>query len=124
MLQRRQQVGLAQADHRDVDERRGSRAARLLEVTDDEGVVARLLASIAFADDLRGAAELGQRVEGMVGRVEPVHLETHAGRRHPGQHGLQPLDVGRLFDRMNEALVPDAGHGQTFSLKTRDALVS
>ena len=110
--QRGQQVGLAQADHRDVDGALDLDQAGLLEMADHEGIVARLLGGQRIADDLGGAAELGQRMEGMVRRIEAVDLEIHAGGRDLGQHRLQPLDVGRLFDGMNEALVPDPRQGQ------------
>ena len=73
-----QQVGLAQADHRDVDGTTNLDQAGLLEMTDHERVVAGLLGSDRMADDLGGAAKLGQRMEGMIGRIEAVHLETDA----------------------------------------------
>ena len=105
--QRGEQVGLAQADHRDVDGAADLEQAGLLEVADHESVVARLFRLQRMADDLRGAAELGQRMEGVIGRIEAVNLEAHARARDLVEQRLQALDIRRLFDRMDEALVPD-----------------
>jgi len=42
----------------------------------------------------------------MVGRIEPVHLETPAGAGDRVQLVLQALDIGRLLDRVDKALIP------------------
>ena len=79
----------------------------LLEVADHESVVARLFRLQRMTDDLRGAAELGQRMEGVIGRIEAVDLEAHARARDTVEQRLEPLDIRSLLDRMDEALVPD-----------------
>jgi hypothetical protein len=79
--QRCQQVGFAQSDHGDVEGAADFQEAGFLEVSDDEAVIARALGFECVADRLRGAAEFRQRMEKVVGWVEPVHLEFDAGRR-------------------------------------------
>ena len=105
--ERGEQVGLAEADDRDVDGAADFEQPGLLEVADHEGVVARLFRLQRVADDLRGAAELGQRMEGVIGRIEAVDLEAHARARDAVEQRLEPLYIRSLFDRMDEALVPD-----------------
>jgi hypothetical protein len=61
------------------------------------------------ADRLRGAAEFRQRMEEMVGRIEAMDLEPDVGTGGCIQRRLQPLDVGRLLGRMDEALIPQPG---------------
>ena len=107
--QRGQEIGLAQPDHGDVERAADFEEARLLEVADDEAVVSGALGLERVADRLRRAAEFGQRMEQMVGRIEPVHLEPDAGGGGRVQQRLQPLDIGRLLDRMHEALIPQPG---------------
>ena len=107
--QRRQQIGLAQPDHGDVERAADFQQARLLEMADDEGVISRAFGFERVADRLRGAAEFRQRMEQMVGRIEAVDLEPDAGGGGRVQQRLQPLDVGRLLDRMDEALIPQPG---------------
>src|SRR5262249_25024065 len=45
----------------------------------------------------------------MVGRIEAMDLEPDAGTGGCVEQRLQPLDVGRLLDRMDEALIPQPG---------------
>ena len=78
--QRCQHVGFAQSDHGDVEGAADFQEARLLEVSDDEGVIARALGFECVADRLRGAAEFRERMEKVVGRVESANLEFDAGR--------------------------------------------
>ena len=84
----------------------GLQKAGLLEVADDEGVVTSALRLQGIADRLRGAAEFRQRVKQMIGRIEAVYFEPVTWTGHRIQETLQPLDIGRLLDRMNEALIP------------------
>ena len=97
---------LAEADHRDVERTADFQQARLLEMADHEGIIASLFGFKRVADRLRGAAEFRQRVKQMVGRVEAMDLEPDAGTGHGVQQALQPFNVRRLLDRMDEALVP------------------
>src|SRR5258708_26950049 len=69
-----EQIRLAERDDRNVQRTAGFQQARLLEMADDKSVVTLALGLDAVADRLRRAAELGQRMEKMVGRIEPVHL--------------------------------------------------
>ena len=82
---------------------------RLLEMADDEGIVAGALCFECIADGLRRAAKFGQRMEMSVGRVEAMHLEPRRRDRDMVEKSLQALDVRRLLDRMNKALIPDPG---------------
>ena len=107
--QRRKQGRLAQADDRDIERAADFQKAGLLEVADDEGIVSRALRLQRVADRLRGAAEFRQRVEQMIGRIEAVDLEPDAGTGCRVQQTLQPLDVGSLLDRVDEALIPQPG---------------
>ena len=107
--QRRKQIGLAQANHGNVQRAANFQKARLLEMADDECIVARALRLERVADRLRGAAKFRQRMEVMVGRIEAMDFEPDAGTGGRVQQRLQPLDVGRLLGRMDEALIPDAG---------------
>src|SRR5262249_36126271 len=77
--------------------------------TDDEGVVPCPLRVQRIADRLRRAAEFGQRMEEVVGRIEATDLEPDARTGSRVEQRLQPLDVGRLLGRMNEALIPQPG---------------
>ena len=106
--QRREQIGLAETDHRNVECAADFQKARLLKMADDKGVVTVALRLDGDADHLCGAAEFRQRMEKMIGRIEAVDFELHAGACGRIECRLQPLDIGRLFDRMNEALIPDA----------------
>ena len=103
----REQIGLAEADHRDVDGAADFQQAGLLEVADHEGIVARLFCFQRMTNDLPGATEFGQRMKEAIGRIEAVDLEADARARDAVEQRLQPLDIRRLFDRMDETLVPD-----------------
>ncbi len=107
--QGRDHVGLSQADHGNIDGAAQLDQGGLLEVAEHEGVVSFLLGLEGVADHLTGAAELAQRMEGEVRRIEAEDLEADARARDRIEHGLQAIDVRRLLDRMNEALVPDPG---------------
>ncbi len=109
MLKRGKQRRLAQADDGNVDRSADLQKAGLLEVADDEGVIARALRLQGIADRLRGAAEFRQRMEQMIGRIEAVYFEPDTRTGHRIQQALQPLDIGRLLGRMDEALVPQPG---------------
>src|SRR5579864_6064649 len=52
----------------------------LLQMADDEGIVAGALGFQGVADRLCRAAEFGQRVKMAVGRIQAVNLEAHTGR--------------------------------------------
>jgi hypothetical protein len=43
-----------------------------------------------------------------IGRVEAMDFETDIRRRNLIQKRLQPFDIRRLLDRMDEALIPDS----------------
>src|SRR4029077_2846788 len=81
--------------------------ARLLEMAEHEGVVTFFLGPQGVADDLRGGAKFGQRMQGGVGCIEAVDFKARVGSRDLVEQCLQAFDVGRLLHRMNEALVPD-----------------
>ena len=100
------QARLAQPDHRDVERPPALQQARLLEMPDDDGVVACPLRFKRVADGLRGAAKLRERMDQMIGRIETLDLECVTGRRHRIQFGLQAVDIGGLLHRMDEALIP------------------
>ena len=108
--ERGQQVGFAERDDRDVDRTADLEKARLLEMAEHEGVVALLLGLQGVADHLTGAAEFGQRMEGMVGRIEAVRFEARIGAGNLVEQRLQALDIGCLPNGMNEALVSDPRH--------------
>src|SRR5262249_4767306 len=74
-----------------------------------ERVVSCALRVQSVADGLRRAAEFRQRMEEVVGRVEAMDLEPNVGTGGCVEQCLQPLDVGRLLDRMDEALIPQPG---------------
>src|SRR5262249_7381680 len=109
----------------DVDRTADFQKAGLLEVTDDEDVVSLALRVESIADGLRSAAEFRQRMEEVVGRIEAMDLEPDAGTGGCVQQRLQPLDVGRLLDRMDEALISQPGgtgrFGHTLSPSINDA---
>ena len=113
--QRRQQIGFAQSNHGDVEGAADLQEAGFLEMSDDEAVIARALGFECVADRLCGAAEFRQRMEKVVGWVEPVHLECDAGRCGRVEQRLQALNVRRLLDRMHEALIPQPGGTRRFS---------
>jgi hypothetical protein len=100
-------------------------------VADHESVVTRLFRFQCMADDLPGAAELGQRMKKAIGRIETVNLEADARARNAVEQRLESLDIRRLFYRMDEALIPDPHlvlrhrtASYVFSLKSSTALVS
>ena len=76
-------------------------------MADHECIISRALGFERVADGLRSAAEFGERMEEMVGRIKPVHLEADAGTGGRIQRRLQPLDIGRLLDGMDKALIPE-----------------
>src|SRR5215470_19972278 len=104
-----QAVSLRRDQPRGCRPHRGFPKAGLLEVTDDEGVVSLTLRVQSIADGLRRAAKFRQRMEQVVGRIEAMDLEPDAGTGGCVQQRLQSLDVGRLLDRMDEALIPKPG---------------
>jgi hypothetical protein len=73
------------------------------------GVVTGAFRLQGIADRLRGAAELRQRVEQVIGRIEAVHFEPDTRTGHRIQQTLQTLHIGRLLGRVDEALVPQSG---------------
>src|SRR5258708_22344015 len=122
------EIGLAESDDRDVDGATDDKQSGLVEVADHESIVRGLFRFQRMADDLRGATELGQRMERVGGRIEAVNLEADARARDAVEQRLEALHIRRLFDRMDEALVPDPGlvlrHCTTswaFSLSARSA---
>jgi hypothetical protein len=121
----REQRRFTETDHGNVDRAADFQQAGLLEVTDDEDVVPCPLRVQGIADGLRRAAELRQRMEEVVGRIEAMDLEPDAGTGSRVEQRLQPLDVGRLLDRMNEALIPQLGgtgrFGHALSPSVNDA---
>jgi hypothetical protein len=48
-------------------------------------------------------------MERAVGRIEAVNLEADTRARDSVEQRLEALHIRRLFDRMDEALVPDPG---------------
>jgi hypothetical protein len=64
-------------------------------------------------------------MEQVVGRIEAMDLEPDGGTGSRVEQRLQPLDVGRLLDRMNEALIPQPGgtgrFGHALSPNVNDA---
>ena len=104
--QRCKKICLAQADDGDVDRAADFQKAGLLEMPDDERVVARTFRLQRGSDGLRGATEFRQRVKEMVGRIEAMNLEAEAVAGGRVEQALQPLDVRRLLDRMDKALIP------------------
>jgi hypothetical protein len=102
----REQCRFTETNHGDVDRTADFQKAGLLEVTDDEGVVSLALRVQSVADGLRRAAEFRQRMEEMVGRIKAMDLEPDARTGGCVEQCLQPLDVGRLLDGMDEALIP------------------
>src|SRR6202000_323150 len=76
-----------------------------------ERVITGALGFQRIADGLRRAAEFGQRMKMPVWRIEAMNLECHARRGGRIEMRLQPFDIGVLFDRMNEALIPDFFRG-------------
>lgn len=105
----RKQCCFAETNHGDVDRTADFQQAGFLEVTDDEGVVSCALRVQGIADGLRRAAEFRQRMEEVVGRIEAMDLEPDAGTGGCVEQRLQSLYVGRLLDRMDEALIPQPG---------------
>src|SRR5687767_8836984 len=83
-------------------------------MANDKGIVSRALGLDRMAYDLSRAAKFGQGVEMTVGRIEAVDFEADGRARDRVQKFLHPLEVGRLFDRMDEALIPDAGEMRRF----------
>ena len=118
--ERREEIGLAQTDDGNVGRTANLQETRLLEMPNDECVISRAFRFQSVADGLRGATEFRERVKMLVGRVETMDLEFDTGAGDQVEQVLQPLDVRRLFDRMDEALVPHAGgtgwfsHGRAF----------
>jgi hypothetical protein len=78
-------------------------------MADDESIVSRAFCHQSIADRLRGAAEFRQRMEQMIGRIEAVYFEPVTLTGHRIQETLQPLDIGSLLGRVDEALVPQPG---------------
>ena len=78
-------------------------------MANDEGVISCTLRFERIADGLRRAAEFCQRMKMPVGRIKTVDFELNVGPGCLVEISLQPLDIGRLLDRMNETLVPDSG---------------
>src|SRR5262249_5769011 len=66
----RKQCRFTETNHGDIDRTADFQKARLLEVTDDEGVVSCALRVQSVADGLRRAAEFRQRMEEVVGRIK------------------------------------------------------
>src|SRR5262249_37613691 len=75
----RKQRRLTETNHGDVDRTADFQQARLLEVTDDEGVVPCPFRIQSVANGLRRATKFRQRMEEVVGRVEAMDLESDAG---------------------------------------------
>ena len=99
--------GLAQPDDRYVERAADLHQAGFLEVPDHERVIALAFDLQCSADRLRGAAKLGQRMEKAIRRIKPVHLELQAGSGHLCELPFKARDIGRLFGRVNKALIPE-----------------
>ncbi|TMJ28628.1 MAG: hypothetical protein E6G96_11435, partial [Alphaproteobacteria bacterium] len=95
------------AVHGNIERAANFQEPRLLEMADDECIIARTFGLDRVADGLRGTTEFGQRMEVTIRRIEAVHLEPNAGRGGGVQRALQPFDVRRLLGRMDKALIPD-----------------
>ena len=113
--ERREEIGLAQADDGNVDRAANFQEAGLLEMPNDECVISRAFRFQRVADRLRGATEFRERMKVLVRRVEAMDLEFEIGAGDRIEQSLQPLDVGRLLDGVDEALVPHAGGTGRFS---------
>ena len=113
--ERCEEIGLAQADDGNVDCAANFQEAGLLEMPNDERVISRAFRFQRVADRLRGATEFRERMKVQVGRVEAVDLEFEIGAGDRIEQLLQALDVGRLLDGVDEALVPHAGGTGWFS---------
>jgi len=70
---------LTQTDHGDADSGSSFAQPGLLEVSDHERVAALLLGDERVADDGRSAAELGDRMQEAVARLNAVHLDLYVG---------------------------------------------
>ena len=77
--ERREEIGLAQADDGNVDRAANFQEAGLLEMPNDERVISRAFRFQRVADRLRGATEFRERMKVLVGRVEAVDLEFEIG---------------------------------------------
>ena len=113
--ERREKIGLAQTDNRHVDRAANFQEAGLLEMPDDKCVISGAFCFQRVADGLGGTPEFRQRMKMLVGWIETVDLEFEIGAGNRVDQALQPLDVGRLLDRVDEALVPHAGGTGRFS---------
>jgi hypothetical protein len=85
---------------------------------DERGKPLRLGAQCG-ADRRLGAAEFRQRMKMPVGWGQAMHVDLDAGCRQRLKARAQPVDIRRLFDRIDEALIPDprasgrVGHAAT-----------
>src|ERR1700733_1982160 len=106
--ERSQQVCFAEPDYWYVQCAADFQKTRLLEMADDERVVAGTLRFDGVTDYLCRAAEFRQRVEVTIGWVKAVDFKLDIRRCNLIQIRLQPFDIRRLLDRMDEALIPDS----------------
>ena len=99
--------GLAETDDRNIDSTLALDQPRLLEMTDDEGVVTGFFRGQGVADGSIGAAKLGDGMEIPVGRHEAHDIERHASRCYLREACAETIHVWRLFGGIDEALIPD-----------------
>src|SRR5579864_2558696 len=105
--QRGEQACLAETNHRHVHGAADLQQSGLLEMADDERVIAGTFCFQCVANGLRGATEFAQRMKVAVRWIETVHFKADIRSRSLIKKRLQSLDVRLLLDRMDEALVPN-----------------
>ena len=97
----------AETHYGDVERGAGLDEPRLLEMTDDERVVALLLSFDAAPDRAVRATKLGERAQVAIGGRHPAHFEADVRRSIGVQRFLQPQHVGLLLMGIDEALIAD-----------------
>ena len=107
----------AETNYRNVEGAATLQQARLLEMTDDDGIIPGPFRLQRVSDCLRRTPKFRERMEEMIRGVKALHLEAMTGGRYQIELTLQALDIGGLLHRMDEALIPKpcgsrvSGHG-------------
>ena len=99
---------LAERHHRNVDDRARFVEPGILEVADDESVIAFAFGLHRVADDFPRAAEFDDRMGVIVVRGDAFDVDRRAGIGDGGEMRAQPIPIELAVLLIDEALIPDA----------------
>ena len=108
--------GFAQRHHRDINHGAGFIKPGILEVSDDESVIALALRLHRVADHLPRAAEFDDRMGVIVVRGNALDVDCRPWISDDREMSAQPIPIELAVLLIDVALIPDANRVHRFSL--------